>query len=107
MRMWGVNTKQMCRQHLLGEHVEMHMFAGAIKKNKSIEGYIRKGLVNPARLFDRHKEIVTEMENRGMNHKSELSIFPGVILPIINIDTEENEKELKRRCKKCFRENKC
>ena len=30
MRMWGVDPKQMCRQHLLGEHVELHMQAGAV-----------------------------------------------------------------------------
>ena len=26
MRMWMVNPRIMCRQHLLGEHVEIHMF---------------------------------------------------------------------------------
>lgn len=24
--MWGVDPSAMCRNHLLGEHVEMHMF---------------------------------------------------------------------------------
>ena len=35
MRMWLVNPALLCRQHLLGEHVEMHMFAGHI-----LEGYV-------------------------------------------------------------------
>lgn len=42
MRMWKVNPKNMCRQHLLGEHVECHMFVGAILKGISLSGYIKK-----------------------------------------------------------------
>ncbi len=33
MRMWMVDTKKLCRQHLLAEHSEMHMFAGALAHN--------------------------------------------------------------------------
>jgi hypothetical protein len=30
MRMWMVPPKVMCRKHLLGEHVEIHMLAGSL-----------------------------------------------------------------------------
>ena len=45
MRMWMVDPRIMCRQHLLGEHVEIHMFVGAISRGKSVKGYLEKGLL--------------------------------------------------------------
>ena len=36
MRMWLVPPSHMCRKHLLGEHVELHMLLGTLKKGKSI-----------------------------------------------------------------------
>lgn len=32
MRMWLVPPSHMCRKHLLGEHVELHMLLGTLKK---------------------------------------------------------------------------
>ena len=40
MRMWMVNPEILCRKHLLGEHVELHMLVGWIIKGKSIQGYL-------------------------------------------------------------------
>ena len=37
MRMWNVDVTKMCNKHLLGEHVEMHMFVGIIIKGTSNE----------------------------------------------------------------------
>ena len=45
MRMWMVDPKIMCRKHLLGEHVEHHMFVGTINKRISIVGYLRDNLL--------------------------------------------------------------
>ena len=44
MRMWLVDPKKLCREHLLGEHLEMHMFAYSINNDKNIEGFLEKGL---------------------------------------------------------------
>lgn len=45
-------------QHLLGEHVECHMFLGSMIKGKSLEGYYRNGLFfGPGTLAKRHKEL--------------------------------------------------
>jgi hypothetical protein len=101
MRMWLIDPKKMCRQHLLGEHVEMHMFVGAINKNISIDGYIDGGLVEPRKIKARHSELVAEMKRRGMNHKSPLPKFSVRGLPKGNVDIKANMKELKRRCKEC------
>jgi hypothetical protein len=69
MRMWNVKTKTMCRQHLLGEHLEMHMFAGCLNKGINIEGYLN-GLVETDKLVERHRELVKEMRKRGYKHNS-------------------------------------
>ncbi len=99
MRMWKVNPLLMCDQHLLGEHVELHMFAGTINKGISLEGYIHNGLVETNQIRKRHRELVKEMIRRGMNHKSELPSFKIARQGRINI--KENIKELSRRCNKC------
>lgn len=66
MRDWKINPKFLCNQHLLGNHVEIHMFAGCIDKNKSFDGYIEKGLVEVHNLEIRHNELAKEMKRRGM-----------------------------------------
>lgn len=99
MRMWGVDPSLLCQQHLLGEHVEMHMFVGTIRKGISIQGYIDKGLVDPARIKQRHEELSSEMVSRGMNHNSPLLRIGKK--PSCEIDVLENMKELHRRCPAC------
>jgi len=102
MRQWHVAPKHLCRQHLLGEHVEHHMFVGCINKGKSIEGYINDGLVEPSTLSERHDELVREMEARGYSHKSPL---PSYQLPdgmgVGRVDREGNIQELLARCPFC------
>jgi hypothetical protein len=102
MRMWMVNPKIMCNQHLLGEHVELHMLVGNIKRGRSIEGFL-SGLVDPSLVVQRHEEVVNEMVRRGMNHKSPLdcsgeSTSSRAVPPISGI---ANLKELARRCNQC------
>ncbi len=106
MRMWGVPPQCLCRKHLLGEHVELHMFVGAINKNKSMKGFIEKNLVDILQIPTRHDILVAEMLSRGYKHQSELPSFtydgePGVVLKYNNL------LELSRRCEECaFRINK-
>jgi len=99
MRMWLVNPRLMCRQHLLGEHVELHMLVGCIVRGKSLAGYIEQGLIDTALIERRHLELVREMERRGYRHGSELPAFKA--LAAGRIDAVGNLLELKRRCKSC------
>jgi len=92
MRMWNIDTSKMCNQHLLGEHVEMHMFVGTLNRNKCIQGYLDKGLVEVHNIKKRHQEIVKEMKKRKMNHKSPLPEYNNVKKGVVNI--KENEKDL-------------
>jgi len=91
----------MCRQHLLGEHVEIHMLIGAIKKKKNIKGFLKSGLLAPQVAFRRHEELVEEMVRRGYNHKSPLEDV--LITEDLNgiIDVAKNRKALKERCDRC------
>lgn len=100
MRMWGVNPGLLCNKHLLGEHVEMHMFCGTILKNKSIQGYLDNGLVDPCKISARHEDLVYEMERRGMNHKSPIQ-FNSCHLSKHQIDIGKSMNELSIRCEEC------
>ncbi|MFA5992877.1 MAG: pyrimidine dimer DNA glycosylase/endonuclease V [Candidatus Pacearchaeota archaeon] len=99
MRMWLVKPSLMCNQHLLGEHVEMHMFVGTINRGKSIEGYIKRGLVETSLIEKRHKDLAIELKKRGFNHKSNLPKFN--IKSYGNVDKNLSLIELKKRCVKC------
>ena len=99
MRMWHVNPKVMCRQHLLGEHVEMHMFVGTIAKGVSIKGYAEQGLVDTRLIQARHDCLAAEIEQRGYDHHSPMlyqdSLAAGAV------DMRLSEAELLKRCPEC------
>jgi hypothetical protein len=100
-----VDPKIMCSQHLLGEHVEIHMFIGSILKQKSLNGYIKNNLLEPNSLITRHDELVEEMGNRNMNHRSELPDFDlDYLLDNIKnykIDRKKSLADLVNRCPTC------
>lgn len=100
MRMWNVDPKLMCDKHLLGEHVEMHMFVGTIRKGVSLKGYITGGLVETQHIKRRHDELVVEMERRGMNHQSPMP-DGGLVLAAGSVNVESNLVELANRCPAC------
>ena len=75
MRIWDISPKKLCRNHLLGEHRELHAIWSVLTKGK--KGYSKhpetlrwKGKLKS--LYLRHKELITEMKRRGYNHNSPL-----------------------------------
>ena len=100
MRMWGVEPIMLCKRHLLGEHVEMHMFIGTMKKGKSLKGYIDKGLIDISKIWERHDELVKEMKRRGIKHSSPLPCGGGMFHGG-EVDVDVNLIELYNRCKHC------
>ena len=75
MRIWDIAPKKLCRNHLLGEHRELHAMWTVITENK--KGYSMhpetqrwKGKLKA--MYLRHEELVKEMSRRGYNHKSPL-----------------------------------
>ncbi|EFL85585.1 hypothetical protein HMPREF1022_00204 [Desulfovibrio sp. 6_1_46AFAA] len=109
MRMWLVPPSHMCRKHLLGEHVELHMLLGTLKKGKSITGFLSGGLIDPCRMYKRHGELVREMERRGYAHNSPLTeeecteALRDYDCSTAHIDINANALELRRRCRECAR----
>ena len=101
MRMWMVNPRLMCRKHLLGEHVELHMFVAAIRRGLNLSGYLQNRLLEPHNISARHDELVREMERRGYQHRSPLPEFNPVRCG--RISRRANLTELVRRCKLCRR----
>ena len=99
MRMWGVEPALLCRKHLLGEHVEMHMFVGSIRKGNSINGYVSSGLVHVPSIASRHDALASELTRRGMSHRSPLLPFESP--DIGGIDVWANLAELCQRCPDC------
>lgn len=75
MRIWDIDLKKLCRNHLLAEHRELHAIWSVLTKNK--KGYSRhpetlrwKGRLRA--LYNRHENEVKEFERRGYNHKTPL-----------------------------------
>jgi len=103
--MWQVDPAIMCRQHLLGEHRELHALYGCLRENISLDGYLKYGLLQLDSLWRRHDDLVWEMEARGYNHKSPLpdrsSLPQGTQLPG-EVDQIKSLTVLLNRCERCL-----
>lgn len=98
MRMWLVEPHIMCRNHLLGEHRELHTFTGTLKKRISVDGYMQLGLLDPDKLSSRHEELVAEMLRRGYGHYSPIEVPDySYVHEKSCIDVEKNLQELLSR----------
>ena len=98
-----VNPRIMCRQHLLGEHAEIHMFIGTISRGKSVKGYLEKGLLEVHNLYSRHEELVEEMKRRGYHHRSDVEEKWRIAEKLGFIDRKKSFEELVKRCPRCKR----
>lgn len=103
MRMWMIPCRLLCRQHLLGEHGEIHKHKHNFIKMHSMAG--RKGQILPERMQDRHDALADEMVRRGFNHNS------PYVQPLLHdmykgwsVDVDYNIQDLMGRCASC-REN--
>ena len=108
MRMWLTNPEKMCQKHICGEHLEMHMFLGSLKKGKKVDGYLKNNLFEPRLLYQRHEDLKQEMINRGYKHKSDMSDVDCACvldLPVEKqyweIDKDAALKDLLDRCPEC------
>ena len=76
MRVWDIAPRRLCRNHLLGEHRELHAIWSVIVNGK--KGYAHhpetlrwKGKLKA--LYGRHEALVVEMSDRGYQHRSPLA----------------------------------
>jgi hypothetical protein len=77
MRIWDIPPQKLCRNHLLGEHRELHAVWSILTKHK--KGYSHhpevlrwKGKLKALSL--RHGQLVREMAQRGYRHQSRLPV---------------------------------
>lgn len=101
MRIWDIKPKKLCRNHLLGEHRELHAIWAVLSKNK--KGYSRhpetlrwKGKL--AALYLRHKMLIKEFKNRGYEHNSKLDykLARGIRKQSAFVDSRRRQKEILR-----------
>ena len=102
MRIWDIEPNKLCRNHLLGEHRELHALWSVLVNDK--KGYSRhpetlrwKGKLKA--LFSRHGELVLEMKRRGYNHQSPLDerLAEGVVLQKEYVDLPGEQVEILKR----------
>jgi hypothetical protein len=105
MRVWDISPRILCRQHLLGEHRELHGLWNIHVHHK--QGYSRhpetcrwQGKLKA--LYLRHELLVKEMTRRGYRHASPLNraFATGTAHQRIFIHTVKEQKEILRK-KKC------
>lgn len=105
MRMWLLEPRLLCDQHLLGEHHELHTIAGTVMKGRYnlIWAMEKRGFIHVGSVRERHKELVREMISRGMNHKSPMNLYCAKsLLTTANlIDVARNLRDLFGRCLAC------
>ncbi len=93
-----VDPRLMCRKHLLGEHVELHMLVGSLRKGVSLEGFFENKLIETHNIVRRHEQLVREMQRRGFRHASPLVVTAK---RAGRVDRRANLIELARRCRHC------
>lgn len=112
MRMWMIEPKLMCRKHLLGEHLELHMILESMRKGKKLKGFFDNRIIEPKAIYERHIVITEEMMNRNYRHKTEIlykdftfvfikykSIYHG--LDLVTVNRSKSLLDLTFRCKEC------
>ena len=105
-RMFMVPPSQMCQQHILGEHKELHMIAGSLKRaidgddrhRATLEGQADAGNIDVRQLASRHRTL----EAYG-NWDSPLPSFNIQEASFANghIDTRRSRRDLRSRCSDC------
>lgn len=102
MRVWDVSPEILCRQHLLGEHRELHGLWNILVEGK--QGYSRHPETRRwegklAALYARHEALVAEMTGRGYRHHSPLDpgLATGEPIQTAFIDRLDTQVELLRQ----------
>ncbi|MCX6661728.1 MAG: pyrimidine dimer DNA glycosylase/endonuclease V [Euryarchaeota archaeon] len=105
MRIWDIPPEQLCRNHLLGEHRELHAIWSILIHNK--KGYSHhpetvRWRGKQKALYLRHEALVEEMEQRKYHHQSPLEIrfATGYDQQDVFVDSHEEQVRLLRQ-KKC------
>lgn len=101
MRIWDLDPSLLCRQHLLGEHRELHGCWNIHVHGKT--GYrehpeTKRWAGKLAALYTRHEALVAEMSRRGYNHNTPLDVAHANDQDVqdLLLDSLENQREILR-----------
>lgn len=75
MRVWDIAPDRLCRNHLLGEHREVHAIWSILTCGKKGYAYHPETLRWKGKLkalFLRHQQLARELAARGYRHQSDL-----------------------------------
>lgn len=100
VRIWRTSVKVMDRQHLLGEHYELHVVVSALLRGKGAwfkHPQTKRFYNHIGQLVDRHMQQVREFNCRGYNHKSPIMMV-DVYEPYVH-DNEDLELLMGRQKK--------
>lgn len=92
MRMWMLPPENLCRRHLLGEHVELHMLMGHLRRGRRLGKFVAHNCVEPQSVVERHRLLVAEFKRRGYYHHSPLTGRPR----LDHLTLEEREARVDR-----------
>ncbi|MFA4941546.1 MAG: pyrimidine dimer DNA glycosylase/endonuclease V [Patescibacteria group bacterium] len=105
MRIWDIDPKYLCREHLLGEHRELHAIWSIINNDK--KGYrnhpeTKRWIGKNKALYLRHEKLMAEMKKRGYKHNSSLpkNLARGLKEQSEFIHSHREQKEILKN-KKC------
>ena len=109
MRIWDISPEELCRNHLLGEHAELHALWSIIILGKT--GYSHhpetlRWYGKLKALYNRHEQLVNEMERRGYIHRSPLDKgnARGQAVQDVYLDSQDKQRQiLKDKPCMCFR----
>jgi hypothetical protein len=101
MRVWDVEPWRLCRQHLLGEHRELHAVWTILTQGKRGYALHPETLRWQGRLralYLRHAALVEEMVRRGYNHGTPLdeALATGLEVQDRFVDAPDVQLELLR-----------
>lgn len=103
MRIWDIEPRLLCRQHLLGEHRELHGLWNILTLHNGEGGYsahpeTKRWVGKLAALYRRHEDLVVEMNSRGYSHNSPLDAKAaiGSDTQTTFVDSPERQREILR-----------
>lgn len=105
MRIWDIEPRYLCKNHLLAEHRELHAIWNILTKKK--KGYSKhpetlRWKEKLKALYLRHEKLIVELKERGYKHNSPLNpkLAKGHKNQTIFVNTIKEQKQILRK-KKC------
>jgi len=111
MRIWDVHPKYLCRNHLLGEHRELHGLWNILTIHHGKGGYARhpetlRWVGKLQALYLRHEQLIHEFTRRGYAHHSPLNKKYAIGTPTQTVllnTLNEQKRILKQKSCPCFK----